>query len=60
MNNSSTGYWNKTKEKLKQKYPIITEEDLRFHEGKEKEMIEMLGYKLGKSKIELLYIIAAL
>jgi len=28
MNTNSTGYWNKTKEKLKQKYPIIIEEDL--------------------------------
>ena len=60
MNNSSTGYWNKTKEKLKQKYSIITEEDLRFCECKENEMIEILSYKLGKTKIELLYIIAAL
>ena len=60
MNNSSTGYWNKTKEKLKQKYPIITEKDLSFRDGKEKEMIEMLGYKLGKTEVELLFIIAAL
>lgn len=60
MNNNSTGYWNKTKEKLKQKYPIITEKDLAFSEGKENEMIEILGYKLGKTKIELMYIIAAM
>jgi hypothetical protein len=60
MNTNSTGYWYKTKEKLKQKYPIIIEEDLCFREGKEKEMIEMLGFKLGKTKVELLYIIAEL
>jgi hypothetical protein len=60
MNNNSTGYWNKTKEKLKLKYPNITESDLSFNEGKEKEMIEMLGNKLGKTKLELLYIIAEL
>jgi hypothetical protein len=60
MNNNSTGYWNKTKEKLKLKYPNITESDLSFNEGKEKEMIEMLGYKLGKTETELLFIIAAL
>jgi hypothetical protein len=60
MNTNSTGYWNKIKEKLKQKYPIITEEDLCFREGKEKEMIEMLGYKLGKTKVELHNIIAGL
>jgi hypothetical protein len=33
---------------------------LSFHEGKEKEMIELLGFKLGKTNLELLYIIAAL
>jgi hypothetical protein len=60
MYNNSTGYWDKTKEKLKQKYPVITEADLRFNEGREKEMIEMLGNKLGKTKLELLYIIAEL
>lgn len=60
MDNYSTGYWKKTKDKLKQKYPTITEQDLSFNEGKEKEMIEILGNKLGKTKIELLYIIAAL
>jgi hypothetical protein len=60
MNTNSTGYWNKTKEKLKQKYPIISEKDLRFREGMENEMIGMLGYKLGKTKVELLYIIAGL
>jgi hypothetical protein len=60
MQNNSTGYWDKTKEKLKQKYPVITEADLRFNEGREKEMIEMLGNKLGKTKLELLYIIAEL
>jgi hypothetical protein len=60
MNTNIIGYWNEKKEKLKQKYQIITDEDLRFREGKEKEMIEMLGYKLGKTKEELVNIIAAL
>jgi hypothetical protein len=58
METKVTGYWEHTKEKLKQKFPTIKEEDLLYNEGKEKEMIEMLGYKLGKSKLELLYIIA--
>ena len=48
----STGYWSKIKEKLKQKYPIITDNNLQFPEGKEKEMIELLGYKLGNSEQE--------
>jgi len=60
MYNNVIGFWNKKKEKLKQKFPMITYHDLRFPEGKEKEMIEMLGNKLGKTKQELLYIIIAM
>jgi len=60
MNTNIVGYWNEKKEKIKQKYPIISDEDLHFCEGKEKEMIEMLGYKLGKTREELVNIIAAL
>ena len=60
MNTNVSGYWDKKKEKLKQKFPLITDEDLSYGEGKEKEMIELLGYKLGKSKQELLYIIVAI
>jgi uncharacterized protein YjbJ (UPF0337 family) len=60
MNHNVNGYWDQKKEKLKQKYPILTDDDLSFREGKEKEMIEKLGYKMSKTKQELLYIIAAL
>ena len=60
MNSNLIGYWNGKKEKLKQRFPIITDEDLRYREGKEKEMIEMVGNKLGKSKQELLHIIVAI
>jgi uncharacterized protein YjbJ (UPF0337 family) len=60
MNTKVAGYWEQKKEKLKVKFPNITEEDLRYREGKEKEMIEMLGNKLGKSKQELLNIIVAI
>jgi uncharacterized protein YjbJ (UPF0337 family) len=60
MNNNTIGYWEKKKGKLKEKFPVITDEDLRYREGKEKEMIEMLGNKLGKSKLELLSIIIAI
>jgi hypothetical protein len=60
MDNNVKGFWNGKKEKLKQKFPVITDDDLHFREGKEKEMIEMLGYKLNKSKQELLTIIIAL
>jgi len=57
MDKNIIGFWNGKKEKLKQKYPMITDEDLKFNEGKEKEMIEILGYKLGKTKEELVHIL---
>jgi uncharacterized protein YjbJ (UPF0337 family) len=60
MNENVVGYWSEKKEKLKQKFPNITDEDLSYSEGKEKEMMEILGYKLGKSKQELLQIIVTL
>lgn len=43
MENQLVGFWNKMKDKLKEKYPNITDEDLNFHNDKEKEMIERLG-----------------
>ena len=60
MNTKIIGYWNIKKEKLKQKFENLSDEDLSFREGKEKEMIEMLGNKLGKTTQELLNIIVAL
>jgi hypothetical protein len=60
MNNNVVGYWTEKKEKLKQKFPFITEKDLCYREGKEREMIELLGYKLGKTNQELLNIIVHL
>lgn len=60
MYNNAIGYWNGKKEKIKKEFPVITDEDLNFHEGKEVEMIEMLGYKLGKTIDEMRRIINAL
>jgi hypothetical protein len=60
MYTNVVGYWNHKKEKLKKKFPFLSDKDLSYSVGKEKEMIEMLGNKLGKTKLELLYIIAAL
>jgi len=54
------GYWNEKKEKIKQKFPGINDQDLNFYEGKEKEMMEKLEYKLGITKLELAKIIEAL
>ena len=60
MNTKVTGYWNIKKEKLKLKYKNLSDKDLCFYEGKEKEMIETLSNKLGKTMQELLNIIVAL
>lgn len=57
---NTIGFWNNKKEKLKQKYQVLTDKDLCFFEGKEKEMIEVLGKKLGKTKQELISIIDGL
>jgi hypothetical protein len=60
METTILGYWNRKKDKIKQKFPGITDQDLSFQEGKEKEMMEMLEYKLGIPKFELAKIIDAL
>jgi hypothetical protein len=60
MKTGENGYWSSKKEKLKKKYANLTDKDLSFSEGKEKEMIEMLGSKLGKTRQELLNIIITL
>jgi hypothetical protein len=60
MKNSPIGYWNVKKERLIQKYPYLTPSDLEYSLGKEKEMIELLGYKMGLSKQALLNIIVSI
>jgi uncharacterized protein YjbJ (UPF0337 family) len=54
------GDWNATKGKLKQKFGILADNDLLFVEGKQDEMLGRLQAKLGKSKKEILEIIAAI
>jgi len=55
-----TGNWNEQKGKLKQKFAVLTDNDLLFEEGKKEEMLGKLQVKLGKTKEELNTIIAAL
>ena len=43
--------------KLKQKYPELTDADLQLHESSKKDMIQMIGYKLRKTKHEMMRII---
>lgn len=54
------GTWNEQKGKLKQKFAVLTDNDLMFKEGKKDEMFGRLQIKLGKTKEELHDIIAAL
>ena len=54
------GNWNEQKGKLKQKYAVLTDNDLLFDEGKQDEMFGKLQIKLGKTKEELHKIIAGL
>lgn len=54
------GNWNEVKGKLKQKYGKLTDDDLRYTEGKEDELLGRLQQKLGKSKDEVKKEIASL
>jgi uncharacterized protein YjbJ (UPF0337 family) len=47
------GNWNQIKGKLKQKYADLTDDDLKFAEGKEEELLGRLQTRLGKSKEDL-------
>mgnify|MGYP001569736119 CR=1 FL=1 len=47
------GNWNETKGKLKQKFAILTDDDLLFLEGKQEEELWKIQVKLGKSKAEI-------
>jgi uncharacterized protein YjbJ (UPF0337 family) len=54
------GNWNTTKGKLKQKFAVLTDNDLMFVEGKKEEMLGRIQVKLGKTKEELQKIIGEL
>ncbi len=54
------GNWNEIKGKLKQKFAMLTENDLLLIEGKQNELMGRLQTKLGKTKEEIRQIIADL
>lgn len=54
------GYWNGKKEKLRLKFPVITDADLSYNDGKEKVMMEILSYKLGITEQEMVKILTEL
>jgi uncharacterized protein YjbJ (UPF0337 family) len=48
------GNWNEIKGKIKQQYAGLTEDDLRYEEGKDDELIGRLQKKMGKTKDEVI------
>lgn len=46
------GNWNEAKGKLKEKYAVLTDNDLAYEEGQEDQLIGHLQEKLGKTKKE--------
>lgn len=58
--NKVKGNWNEQKGKLKQKFAVLTDNDLLFEEGKREEMYGKLQIKLGKTSEELHKIIESL
>ena len=47
------GTWNTVKGKLKQAYGNLTDDDLKYEEGKDEELLGRLQNKTGKTKDEL-------
>jgi uncharacterized protein YjbJ (UPF0337 family) len=47
------GTWNTMKGKLKQAYGNLTDDDLKYEEGKEDELLGRLQQKTGKTKDDL-------
>ncbi|HEY9362606.1 MAG TPA: CsbD family protein [Chitinophagaceae bacterium] len=46
------GSWNEAKGKIKQKYADLTDDDLKYEEGKEDELLGRLQQKTGQTKDE--------
>lgn len=51
------GDWTKQSRKIKEKYPRLTAEDLKFEDGKEIELIARMGLRLHKKATEIIAII---
>jgi uncharacterized protein YjbJ (UPF0337 family) len=54
------GSWNETKGKLKQKFALLTDDDLLLVAGKQDELLGRLQVKLGKTKEEVQKLISDL
>ena len=47
------GNWNELKGKIKKEYGDLTDDDLKYEEGKDEEMLGRLQQKIGKGREEL-------
>jgi uncharacterized protein YjbJ (UPF0337 family) len=54
------GNWNEIKGKLKQKFALLTDDDLLLVEGKQDELLGRLQSKLGKTKEQVRKILSEL
>jgi len=54
------GNWKETKGKLKQKFAMLTDNDLLLVEGKQDELVGRLQKRLGKTKEQVQTLIAGL
>ena len=54
------GDWNETKGKIKQAYGDLSDDDLKYEEGKDDELIGRLQKKIGKTKEEVIHWIQSL
>jgi uncharacterized protein YjbJ (UPF0337 family) len=54
------GEWNELKGKLKQKYGQLTDDDLKYSEGKDDEFLGRLQKKLGKTQDDIRKLISEL
>lgn len=54
------GSWEDQKRKLKARFLSLTNSDLNFETGKSEEMLDKVQIKLGKTRKEMIAILAAL
>lgn len=52
-----TGNWDEQSKGLKEKFSQLTDSDLKFETGKEKELLERVGTRLNKKPEEVINII---
>jgi hypothetical protein len=55
-----SGNWETQSKKLKAKFPLLTDSDLKFEVGKENEMLGRIEKRLSKNREEVIEIISHL